>query len=105
MTAPPRLAPPPLGLVAGDIAATEARLRDHLDRARRAEAQLALFPELAVTGSPPEDLLLKRHFLRDARAALDRLAADATDIVAVVGFPELAEDVFNSVAVLAEGEV
>jgi NAD+ synthase (glutamine-hydrolysing) len=105
MTAPLRLALAQLDLVVGDIAGNEARLRDHLDRARRAEAQLVLFPELAVTGYPPEDLLLKRHFLRDARAALDRLAADATDIVAVVGFPELAEDVFNSVAVLAEGEV
>src|SRR3982074_1942978 len=105
MTAPLRLALAQLDLVVGDIAGNEARLRDHLDRARRAEAQLVLFPELAVTGYPPEDLLLKAPSLRDARAALDRLAADATDIVAVVGFPGLAEDVFNSVAVLAEGEV
>src|ERR1700716_1585187 len=71
MTAPLRLALAQLDLVVGDIAGNEARLRDYLDRARRAGAQLVLFPELAVTGYPPEDLLLKRHFLQHARAALD----------------------------------
>jgi NAD+ synthase (glutamine-hydrolysing) len=105
MTASLRLALAQLDLVVGDIAGNEARLREYLERAREAGAQLVLFPELAVTGYPPEDLLLKRHFLEHARAALDRLAADARDIVAVVGFPELAEDVFNAAAVLAEGEV
>jgi len=105
MAAPLRLALAQLDLVVGDLDANEAKLRDNLIRAREAGAQLVLFPELAVTGYPPEDLLLKRHFLEHARAALVGLAADARDIVAVVGFPELAEDVFNSAAVLAEGEV
>jgi NAD+ synthase (glutamine-hydrolysing) len=105
MAAPLRLALAQLDLVVGDIAGNEERLRDYLDRAREAGAQLVLFPELAVTGYPPEDLLLKRHFLERSRAALDRLAADVRGIVAVVGFPELAEDVFNSSALLAEGEV
>src|SRR5207248_2524110 len=64
-----------------------------------------VFPELAVIGYPPEDLLLKRHVLADARAALERIAGDARGIVAVVGFPELADDVYNAAAVLAEGGV
>ena len=105
MAGPLRLALAQLDLVVGDIAGNEAHLREYLERARQAGAALVLFPELAVTGYPPEDLLLKRHFLEHARASLVRLAADARDIVAVVGFPELAEDVFNSTAVLAEGEV
>src|SRR5947207_4456308 len=105
MAAPLRLALAQLDLVVGDLVANEAKLRDHLRRAREAGAQLVVFPELAVTGYPPEDLLLKRHFLEHARATLDRIAADAQDIVAVVGFPELAEDVFNAAAVLAGGEV
>ena len=105
MATPLRLALAQLDLVVGDIAGNEARLHEYLDRARQAGAQLVLFPELAVTGYPPEDLLLKRHFLAHARAALDRLAAETRDIVAVVGFPELAEDVFNACAVLADGEV
>src|SRR3712207_1502274 len=68
-------------------------------------SDLALFPELAITGYPPEDLLLKEHFLRDARAALDDVAREARDLVAVVGFPERADDVYNAAAVLADGAV
>jgi NAD+ synthase (glutamine-hydrolysing) len=89
----------------GDIAGNEAKVREHLARARDAGAQLALFPELVVTGYPPEDLLLKEHFLADARAAVERIAADAQGIVAVVGFPERADDAYNAAAVLADGGV
>jgi NAD+ synthase (glutamine-hydrolysing) len=89
----------------GDIAANEARIRALLAEATAAGAQLALFPELAITGYPPEDLLLKEHFLSDARGALDRIAAEASGIVALVGFPERAEDVYNSMGVLADGAV
>jgi NAD+ synthase (glutamine-hydrolysing) len=89
----------------GDIAGNEAKVREQLARAREAGAQLALFPELAVTGYPPEDLLLKEHFLADARAAVERIAAGAQGIVAVVGFPERADDAYNAAAVLADGGV
>jgi NAD+ synthase (glutamine-hydrolysing) len=89
----------------GDIVGNEAKVREHLARARDAGAQLALFPELAVSGYPPEDLLLKAHFLADARAAVERIAADVQGIVAVVGFPERADDVYNAAAVLADGAI
>jgi NAD+ synthase (glutamine-hydrolysing) len=89
----------------GDLAGNVAKIRDGLRAARDAGVQLALFPELAITGYPPEDLLLKEHFLRDARAALDDVAAEARDLVAIVGFPERADDVYNAAAVLAGGEV
>jgi NAD+ synthase (glutamine-hydrolysing) len=89
----------------GDIAGNEAKVREHLARAREAGAQLALFPELVVSGYPPEDLLLKEHFLADSRAAVERIAADAQGIVAIVGFPERADDVYNAAAVLADGAV
>jgi NAD+ synthase (glutamine-hydrolysing) len=89
----------------GDIAGNAEKVRRGIVDARAAGARLVLFPELVVTGYPPEDLLLKEHFLRDARAALEDLAGEARGIVAVVGIPERAEDVFNGAAVLAEGEV
>jgi NAD+ synthase (glutamine-hydrolysing) len=89
----------------GDLAGNETKIREGIAAARAAGAQLSLFPELAITGYPPEDLLLKEHFLRDARAAIDRLAAESDDHVAVVGFPERAEDVFNAAAVLSGGTV
>jgi NAD+ synthase (glutamine-hydrolysing) len=100
-----RIALAQLDPTVGDIARNTARIRDFLAQARDAGAQLAIFPELAVTGYPPEDLLLKEHFLADAGAALTTIAAEATGIVAMVGFPERAEDVYNAAAVLADGAV
>jgi len=94
-----------MNAVVGDIAGNERAILDAIGHARDGGAQLVLFPELALTGYPPEDLLLKEHFLRDARAALDRIAAATTGIVALVGFPEREDDVYNALAVLADGAV
>lgn len=89
----------------GDIAGNERKIVDGLERALDAGAQLVLFPELALTGYPPEDLLLKEHFLADARAALERVASRTGAAAVLVGFPERADDVYNSCAVLADGAV
>jgi NAD+ synthase (glutamine-hydrolysing) len=102
-----RLALCQMNAIVGDIAGNAERIRGGARAAVDAGADLVLFPELAVTGYPPEDLLLKEHFLADAASALLELAGDLGDIgiVAVVGFPERAEDVYNSAAVLAERTV
>lgn len=105
MAATLRIALAQLNPVVGDIAGNEEKVADALAEARAQGAQLAVFTELVLSGYPPEDLLLTEHFLRDCRAALDRIAARASGIVAVVGFPERAEDVFNAAAVCADGEV
>jgi NAD+ synthase (glutamine-hydrolysing) len=89
----------------GDITGNAERIRAGRDAALAAGADLVLFPELALTGYPPEDLLLREHFLTDAAATLRELAAETHDTIAVVGFPERAEDVYNSAAVLADGAV
>jgi NAD+ synthase (glutamine-hydrolysing) len=91
--------------VVGDIAGNEQRVREGIATARDGGARLVLFPELAITGYPPEDLLLKEHFLADARAAVERVAADATGLAVLLGFPERADDVYNAAAVLADGAV
>jgi NAD+ synthase (glutamine-hydrolysing) len=103
MTGPLRIALSQLNAVVGDIPGNEARILEDLHRARGAGAQIVLFPELAITGYPPEDLLLKEHFLSDAREAVERIAVEAHGIVAVVGFPERALDAYNAAAVLADG--
>ncbi len=106
MTAGPlRIALVQMNAVVGDIAGNESEISAGIALAHNAGAQLVVFPELALTGYPPEDLLLKEHFLADARAALERIASDTTGIVAVVGYPERAEDVHNSAAILADGKV
>ena len=105
MPDPLRLALCQMDPTVGDIAGNEARIHAGREAAVAAGAQLVLFPELAVTGYPPEDLLLKEHFLADARAALERLAEATHDVVALVGFPERSDDVYNACAVLADGAV
>jgi NAD+ synthase (glutamine-hydrolysing) len=105
MPSPFQLALSQMNATVGDIAGNEAKITEQISAAAARGAQLVLFPELAITGYPPEDLLLKEHFLKDARAALDRIAQGTDEIVALVGFPERADDVYNACAVLAEGEV
>jgi len=106
VTAPPlTVALAQIDATVGDIPGNEAKILARTEEARARGAQLVLFPELALTGYPPEDLLLKEVFLADARAALDRIAAQARDIVVMVGYPQRAEDVYNALAVCAEGEV
>ncbi len=100
-----RLALCQMNATVGDIAGNAERIRAGRATALEAGADIVLFPELALTGYPPEDLLLREHFLADAAAALRELAADTHGLVAVVGYPERAEDVYNSAAVLADGAV
>ena len=91
--------------VVGDIRGNARKISDSIARARDEGAALVVLPELALTGYPPEDLLLKTSFLDAADAALQELAGQTHDIAAVVGYPEKAEDVYNSAAVLADGGV
>jgi NAD+ synthase (glutamine-hydrolysing) len=100
-----RLALAQVNSTVGDLAGNEQKIVECLGRAREAGASIVLFPECAVSGYPAEDLLLKDHFLSDCREAIDRIAWHAESIVAVVGFPERAHDVFNSAAVLGDGDV
>jgi NAD+ synthase (glutamine-hydrolysing) len=89
----------------GDIAGNGARIREGVRAAAAAGAQLVLFPELALTGYPPQDLLLREHFLAGTRSELERVAREVRDLVAIVGFPERADDVYNAAAVLADGAI
>jgi len=100
-----RVALAQLNPVVGDIRGNARKISESIASARAEGAALVVLPELALTGYPPEDLLLKTSFLDAADAALDELAGQTHGIAAVVGYPERAEDVYNSAAVLADGEV
>jgi NAD+ synthase (glutamine-hydrolysing) len=104
-TEPLRVALAQINPTVGDIAGNARLIREQIERAREDGAQLVVFPELALTGYPPEDLLLKTHFVDAAGHALEELARDAEDIVALVGFPERRDDVYNACGVLADGRV
>jgi NAD+ synthase (glutamine-hydrolysing) len=102
---PLRLALAQINSRVGDLEGNTEKITARIAEARDAGAELVLLPELAVTGYPPEDLLLKEHFLQAAGEALAAIARDVEGIVAVVGFPERTEDVSNAIAVLADGRV
>ena len=100
-----RLALAQINTVVGDLDGNRSRILAGLDEARSAGADLVLFPELAVTGYPPEDLLLRPGFVRAARASLEEIARACTGITALVGAPWFDRDLFNACAVCAGGEV
>ncbi len=89
----------------GALERNRRRISDAIHQAQRSGAELVVFPEMALTGYPPEDLVQRTDFLAEARAALDQLAAEARGVVALVGTALLEGDVFNAAAVLAEGAV
>jgi NAD+ synthase (glutamine-hydrolysing) len=91
--------------VVGDLDGNVECILAALERADAAGCDVAVFPELAITGYPPEDLLLKPAFVADNRAALDKLAARTGRCAAVVGFVDAGRDLYNAAAVCAGGEV
>ncbi|MBN1291351.1 MAG: NAD+ synthase [Candidatus Latescibacteria bacterium] len=84
----------------GDLDGNVARCLDAVEMAKVRSSDLVVFPELALTGYPPEDLLLKPGFLRECRKALERFTNDVDDICAVVGFVDGAGPVYNAAAVV-----
>src|SRR5436190_1093739 len=105
MDAAMRLALAQINPVVGDLAGNRSLILERLADARAAGADLVLFPELAVTGYPPEDLLLRPGFVRAAERSLEEIARAARGIVAVVGTPYFERDLYNAAAVRAAGEV
>ncbi|HEX4518210.1 MAG TPA: NAD+ synthase [Gaiellaceae bacterium] len=100
-----RLALAQMNSTVGDLARNSARILELTGEARASGAELVVFPELAVTGYPPEDLLLRPAFIRAARSAVERLARETDGIVSLVGAPHLDADLYNSCFVLAGGEI
>ncbi len=100
-----RIALAQLDLTVGDIEGNTRMIERDLARARAARADIVLFPELALTGYPPEDLLLKPRFVAMARAALLRLLPHTEGLTAIVGFPDKRDDLHNAAAVLHDGRL
>jgi NAD+ synthase (glutamine-hydrolysing) len=100
-----RVAACQLNTVVGDLDGNVRRLLGALEHAEESGADIAVFPELAITGYPPEDLLLKPGFVADNIQAVNRFAASTGRCAAVVGFVDAATDLYNAAAVCADGRV
>jgi len=100
-----RVAAAQLDLVVGDLEGNAARVLRAYEQAEAEGCDLVAFPELAVTGYPPEDLLLRPAFVAQSREWLEKIAARTGRTAAVVGYPEAAGVRYNSAAVCAHGSV
>ena len=93
-----RLALAQINPTVGDLDGNTSRILSVMEEARALGADLVAFPELAVTGYPPEDLLLKPSFIRDNIEAMKRIVAASGDMAVVVGYADMDSDIYNAAA-------
>ena len=100
-----RIALAQINTTVGDFAGNTAKIIASIEQAKRAGADIVAVPELALTGYPPEDLLLKPQFIAANRRALDEVIAASTGIISIVGFVDRTTDIHNAAAVICDGEL
>ena len=91
--------------IVGDLAGNARLITGRIDEAREAQADIVCFPELALTGYPPEDLVLKPAFVRDNLKQLQTIVAASQDISVVVGFVDEEGEIYNAAAFIRDREV
>ncbi|MBD3407438.1 MAG: NAD+ synthase [Candidatus Lokiarchaeota archaeon] len=92
--------------IVGDIEGNTTRIIEYIERAKSQGTDIIAFPELAITGYPPQDLLYERSFLEANRQALDNILPYSKDIVVIVGFVDFDSDhLFNTAAVMNDGKI
>ena len=89
----------------GDLAGNPKKILEYTERAERCGADLVIFPELCLTGYPPEDLVLKPEFVRMSMDSIMNIAGEVGDIVAIIGYVEGDSDTYNSAAVVNRGKL
>jgi NAD+ synthase (glutamine-hydrolysing) len=102
---PLRVALAQIDSTVGDLAGNAARMVEWIDRARSDGCDVVVFPELAVPGYPPEDLLLKPSFIRDNLRYRDQVVGASRGIAVVGGFVDLEVDIFNAAFFAHDGEL
>ncbi|MGE3910450.1 MAG: NAD+ synthase [Chloroflexota bacterium] len=100
-----RVALAQINCTVGDLAGNTSKIVAWIEKARAAGADLVAFPELAISGYPPEDLVLKPDFIHRNRTALNEVAAASHGITVVVGFIDAAESAYNAAATIANGKI
>ena len=100
-----RLALAQINTTVGDIPGNTTKIIDYVERAREAQADLVAFPELAITGYPPEDLLFKTSFLQANEEAMKQVIVAAKGIAVVVGYVQVGPDIANAAAVGYDGRL
>jgi len=89
----------------GDIEGNTKKILDDIEKGKKMGVDLIVFPEMAVTGYPPEDLLLMPKFIEANLKALKKIARATTSVTAIVGFVDKRGDIFNAAALLHNGKM
>ena len=105
MEQPLRIAVAQINTTVGDLDGNTAKIIDYIGRAREAGADIVTLPELAITGYPPEDLLLKNGFVQRNIECLHQIISATKGIIAAVGFVDHQDDIYNAAAVISNGEL
>ncbi len=102
-----RLALAQINPTVGDLSGNAEKILEYVKKAKRARADIAVFPELALTGYPPEDLVLKPQFISDNIAAMRKISRAISGITVVAGFVDRGKknEIYNAAAVIAGGEI
>jgi len=100
-----RIALAQINSTVGDLEGNTSRIIDYIDAAAGGGADIVLFPELAVCGYPPEDLLLRPRFIRENQSSLRRIAEHTHGPLVVVGFVDSDSDVYNAAAIIHNGRI
>ena len=96
-----RIALAQINPIVGDLQGNVKKIISYIKNARALKAEIIAFPELAVTGYPPEDLVLKPQFIKDNIDALNEVITASDGITAIVGFIERDNSLFNAAAVIS----
>ena len=105
MTRQLRLGISQINVAVGDLEGNQNKIISHIQKAREQGVHLIVFPELAITGYPPEDLLFKPNFLQANRRVLDTIIQKTDNIAAVIGFVDRQDDNFNAAAIICNGQL
>jgi len=89
----------------GDFKGNVSKIIKYIGMAEKSGAHIVLFPELSITGYPPEDLLLKPKFIEDNLEALKMVQKRVRNIIAIVGFVDRKDDIYNAAAVIYNGKL
>jgi NAD+ synthase (glutamine-hydrolysing) len=100
-----RLAMAQINVVVGDVEGNARKILEWIDHARDVDADVVTFPELALTGYPPEDLLLKPQFIDANLSALQKVICGSREITVIVGFVDRRDDIFNAAAIAQNGKL
>jgi NAD+ synthase (glutamine-hydrolysing) len=100
-----RVALAQINTTVGDLEGNVSKVLEYAGHARELGADLVAFPEMTITGYPPEDLLLRSSFIEDNLKALHRVVQELRGITAIVGFVDRDQDIYNAAAVIHEGRI